>query len=314
MLQARGLTKRYGDLLAVDDVSFTVEPGEIMGFLGPNGAGKTTTILMLLGILKPDQGSATVCGEKVGPAHKETRRLIGAVSEHSFLYPEMTVVDYLSFFAGIYRVGQPEKRIDEVLEELKLVKRRNHLAGSLSKGLQQKLSLARALLHEPPVLILDEPVSGLDPHGMREVREIIIQQRNRGKSILLSSHALSEIERSADRVGIIRDGRLLVEATPAELQAQTAGVLKLEVELDRPGEPFEGAVRKIPGVVAVEHDQGRMSITIDGSNRAQARQSVSRTLTGAGATILGLREVKGSLEDAFVTLTQAGTSPEGQAP
>ena len=314
MIQARGLTKRYGDFLAVDNVSLTVEPGEIMGFLGPNGAGKTTTILMLLGILKPDQGSATVCGEKVGPAHKETRRLVGAVSEHSFLYPEMTVVDYLSFFARLYRVARPEKRIDEVLEELKLVKRRNHLAGSLSKGLQQKLSLARALLHEPPVLILDEPVSGLDPHGMREVREIILQQRNRGKSILLSSHALSEIERSADRVGIIRDGRLLVEATPAELQAQTAGVLKLEVELDQPGEPFEEAVREIPGVVAVEHDQGRMSITIDRSNRAQARQSVSRTLTGAGATILGLREVKGSLEDAFVTLTQAATSPEGQGP
>jgi len=312
MIEARGLTKRYGDFLAVDDVTFTVEPGQIMGFLGPNGAGKTTTILMLLGILKPDQGSARICGEKVGPAHKETGRLIGAVSEHSFPYPEMTVLEYLRFFARIYRVDTPDKRIDEVLEELKLGKRRHALAGSLSKGLQQKVGLARALLHEPPVIILDEPVSGLDPHGLREVREIIVHQRNQGKSILLSSHALSEIERSADRVGIIRDGRLLVEATPAELQAQTAGVLRLEVELDRPGGPFETTVLLISGVAAVEHEDSRMSITIDGSNRAQARQAVSRALTAAGATILGLREVKGSLEDAFVTLTQAAGSGEGR--
>lgn len=313
MIEAQGLSKRYGDFVAVDDVSFVVEAGEIMGFLGPNGAGKTTTILMLLGILKPDQGSARICGEKVGPAHKETRRLVGAVSEHSFLYQEMTVLDYLRFFARVYQVARPEKRIDELLEELKLTKRRHDPTGSLSKGLQQKVSLARALLHEPPVLILDEPVSGLDPHGLREVREIIVQQRNRGKAILLSSHALSEIERSADRVGIIRDGRLLVEATPAELQAQTAEVLRLEVELDNLGDVFVAAVRTVPGVAGVEQDQGRLIVTIDGSNRLRARKDVSRALTDAGATILGLREVKGSLEDAFVVLTQAGSFEKGQA-
>ena len=287
MIEAQGLSKRYGDFVAVDDVSFVVEAGEIMGFLGPNGAGKTTTILMLLGILKPDQGSARICGEKVGPAHKETRRLVGAVSEHSFLYQEMTVLDYLRFFARVYQVARPEKRIDELLEELKLTKRRHDPTGSLSKGLQQKVSLARALLHEPPVLILDEPVSGLDPHGLREVREIIVQQRNRGKAILLSSHALSEIERSADRVGIIRDGRLLVEATPAELQAQTAEVLRLEVELDNLGDVFVAAVRTVPGVAGVEQDQGRLIVTIDGSNRLRARKDVSRALTDAGQQSLG---------------------------
>lgn len=305
MIEALGLTKSYGGFLAVDDVSFKVEPGEIMGFLGPNGAGKTTTILMLLGILRPDRGSALVCGEEVGPGNKEARRLVGAVSEHSFLYRDMTVLDYLGFFARLYRVTRPEHRIDEVLEELKLSGRASDLAGSLSKGLQQKLSLARALLHEPPVLILDEPVSGLDPHGLREVREIILNHRNQGKSILLSSHALSEIERAADRVAIIRDGRLLVEATPTELRARTAGVLRLEIELDRSSEQLEAAVRTVSGVAAVEHQDGRMIVTIDAAHGAEARRSVSRAITQAGATILELREVKGSLEDTFVTLTGA---------
>ncbi len=313
MIEAAGLTKRYQDLVAVNDVSFTIRPGEIFGFLGPNGAGKTTTILMLLGILQPDGGTARLCGEKVGPGHKETRRLVGAVSEHSYLYREMSVLEYLGFFARLHRIRRAEKRINEVLEELKLGGRRHDLAGSLSKGLQQKLGLARALLHEPPVLILDEPVSGLDPHGLREVREIILRHRDEGRSILLSSHALSEVERAADRVGIINGGKLLVEAPPGELLTETAGGMRLEIELDEPGEPFVETVRAIAGVTRVEFQDGRLSILVDGTRRKQVRRDVSRALTEAGATIIELREARSSLEEAFVAITQAGATQEGRA-
>lgn len=211
MIEVEGLTKRFGSRVAVDGLDLNARPGEIYGFLGPNGAGKTTTIRMLLGILQPDAGTVRICGRTVRRGDRAARHLVGAVAEVQFLYGDMTCQEYLRFFASLYRVSGTEERVARALDEVGLADRGGDLAIELSKGLQQKLGLARALLHDPPVLILDEPVSGLDPHGIREVREIICRERDRGRLIFFSSHVLSEVERTADRIGIMHQGKLVFE-------------------------------------------------------------------------------------------------------
>ena len=213
MIEAEGLTKRFGSRVAVDGLNLRAQAGEVYGFLGPNGAGKTTTIRMLLGILRPDAGSVRICGTPVRRGNLEARRMIGAVAEVQFLYSDMRCREYLDFFAALYRIERPEERVGEVLEEVGLADRGSDLAVHLSKGLQQKLGLARALLHDPPILVLDEPVSGLDPHGIREVREIICRERDKGRLVFFSSHGLSEVERMADRIGIMLRGKLALEDT-----------------------------------------------------------------------------------------------------
>jgi ABC-2 type transport system ATP-binding protein len=211
VIEVEGLSKRFGSRQAVDGLSLSARTGEIYGFLGPNGAGKTTTIRMLLGILAPDSGSIRICGRPVRRGDRAGRMLVGAVSELQYLYGDMTCEEYLGFFASLHRVARARERVAEMLGDVGLADRARDRAVELSKGLQQKLGLARALLHDPPVIILDEPVSGLDPHGIREVREIITRERGRGRLVFISSHVLSEIERTADRIGIIRQGRLVYE-------------------------------------------------------------------------------------------------------
>jgi ABC-2 type transport system ATP-binding protein len=220
VIEARGLTKRFGSRIAVDGLDLGVRPGEIYGFLGPNGAGKTTTIRMLLGILDPDAGAVAVCGRLVRRGDRAGRHLVGAVAEVQHLYRDMSCGEYLRFFAALYGLGGAKARVAEVLDLVGLADRAEDRAAELSKGLQQKLGLARALLHDPPVLILDEPVSGLDPQGIREVREIICRERDRGRVVFLSSHVLSEVERTADRIGILRDGRLVFEGPVAGVSAR----------------------------------------------------------------------------------------------
>jgi ABC-2 type transport system ATP-binding protein len=220
VIEAKGLTKHFGSRVAVDGLDLVARPGEIYGFLGPNGAGKTTTILMLIGILAPDAGEVRICGRLVRRSDRAARCLVGAVGEVQYLYADLTCRDYLCFFASLYGVPNPAERALETLELVGLADRANDRAVDLSKGLQQKLGLARALLHDPPVLILDEPVSGLDPHGIREVREILCRERDRGRLVFLSSHVLSEIERTADRIGILRKGRLVLEESIAGVLAR----------------------------------------------------------------------------------------------
>ncbi len=222
MIEARGLTKRFGARTAVDRLDLSAGAGEIYGFLGPNGAGKTTTIRMLLGILAPDGGSVEVCGRPVRRGDRAARYLVGAVAEVQHLYGDMTCEEYLRFFAALYRIDGAGVRVANMLELVGLGDRAGDRAIDLSKGLQQKLGLARALLHDPPVLVLDEPVSGLDPHGIREVREILGRERDRGRLVFLSSHVLSEIERTADRIGMLRQGKLVFEGPIGDLMARHA--------------------------------------------------------------------------------------------
>lgn len=224
MIEIIGLTKNFGSRRAVDNLTLRANAGEIYGFLGHNGAGKTTTIRMLLGILKPDEGQIRICGQELRPNNTDVRRLIGAVSEIQYLYDDMTCGEYLSFFASLYGVENAYRRTGEVLYEVGLFDREHDLAVTLSKGLQQKLGLARALLHNPPILILDEPVSGLDPNSIRDIREIICRERDRGRLVFLSSHVLSEVERTADRLGIMRGGRLVYTDAIAAATAQFGSV------------------------------------------------------------------------------------------
>jgi ABC-2 type transport system ATP-binding protein len=216
VIELDGLTKRFGSRLAVNGLTLTARAGEIYGFLGANGAGKTTTIRMLCGILRPDAGTAKICGHTVSAGNRAVRCLFGAVGEVQHLYPNLTCRDYLAFFARLYGIRSPSRRADDVLEAVYLADRGKDRAADLSKGLQQKLGLARALLNDPQVLILDEPVSGLDPHGIREVREIILEQKRQGRLVFVSSHVLSEIEKTADRIAVMARGRLLFEGPVEE--------------------------------------------------------------------------------------------------
>jgi ABC-2 type transport system ATP-binding protein len=216
------LTKRFGARTAVDDLNLSAGAGEIYGFLGPNGAGKTTTIRLLLGILAPDAGTVQICNQPVRRSDRAARCLVGAVGEVQHLYGDMSCSEYLRFFAALYGIDEARARVAAMLDLVGLRDRADDRAIDLSKGLQQKLGLARALLHDPPVLVLDEPVSGLDPHGIREVREIIRRERDRGRLVFLSSHVLSEIERTADRIGMLREGKLVFEGSTEELMARYA--------------------------------------------------------------------------------------------
>ena len=221
-IEATGLVKSFGETRAVDGVDLAVRRGSVYGVLGPNGAGKTTTIRMLLGILHPDAGAVAVCGRPVRRGDRMGRHLVGAVAEVQHLYGDMSCTEYLRFFAALYGLGWAKARVAALLELVGLADRAADRAADLSKGLQQKLGLARALLHDPPVLILDEPVSGLDPHGIREVREIICRQRDRGRLVFLSSQVLSEVERTADRIGMLRQGKLVFEGSTQDVMARYA--------------------------------------------------------------------------------------------
>ncbi|HEY8424885.1 MAG TPA: ABC transporter ATP-binding protein [Limnochordales bacterium] len=307
VLRTEGLTKRFGNVVAVDHLDIHVAEGEIYGFLGPNGAGKTTTIMMVLGLVPPTEGRIWLFGEALGAGRSPAlRRRIGVLSEFHYLYEEMTAQEYLEFFARLYRVSGARRRIDELLERLDLADRRRELLGGYSKGMKQKLSLARTLLHDPELLILDEPVSSLDPHGIRQVRDLLLEENRRGKTLIISSHILSEIERICHRVGIIHRGRLLAEDTMEGLRMRLATEQELEVELERVDEPIVAAVRAVEGVSGVDRRDGKLVIRT--RTGVDLRPAISRAIAGSGGVVLSMQTRQMSLEEAFVTITENNIS------
>ena len=311
VLRARGLAKRYGSHDAVRDLTLEIRRGEIYGFLGPNGAGKTTTLLMLLGIEPPTAGSIQRFGHTgpLDPFRDNTR--IGVVGEQQYLYDDLSAWEYLLFFGALYRVEQPRHRAQELLERLDLYEFRQLRARDFSRGMQQKLGLARALLHRPELLVLDEPVSGLDPYGIRQVREILSEENARGVTILVSSHILSEVERTAHRVGILYGGRLVAEDDVASLSARLEPdpVLELDVEQLAPGSVE--LLREQPFVRDVTLADGRLRVRVAAAG--DHRRDVSALVSGQGGLITAMRQERLSLEEAFVRLTQAeGADPNSQ--
>ncbi len=303
-----GLVKRYRDgVNAVQDLDLTVRRGEIYGFLGPNGAGKTTTLLMLLGIEKPTGGRMELFG-RVAPVDPfAVNGRIGVVGERQYLYDDLSAWEYLQLFGRLYQVADVSTRAVELLERLGLHEFRRLRARDHSRGMQQKLGLARALLHRPELLVLDEPVSGLDPQGIRQVRELLVEERARGTTILISSHILSEVERTADRVGILCGGRLVAEDTVARIGARLEPGLSIELDVEQFSSGLVDSLRLQPFVTAVDvatngrPEQALLQVRV--IHGPDHRRDISSLVASHGGLIVQMHQRQLSLEDAFVRLT-----------
>jgi ABC-2 type transport system ATP-binding protein len=314
VIKTENLTKRYGEQIGVEDLNLDVRTGEIYGFLGPNGAGKTTTIHMLLNLLPPTSGRIFVFDEPLRRTSFAFRQQIGVVAEEPVELSRLTGWELVRYFAHLCGVNTPEPRMDELFHALELWDARHALAHDYSRGMRQKLSLIRALVHEPRLLMLDEPVSGLDPYGIRQVRELIHAYRDRGGTVFISSHILSEIERSADRIGILHQGRLLVEDSLAGLRQRIGRGRRLVVELASLPEPLLPRLEREPYVLEAQvADSGRhLALLLE--DQRDVRPAVSQLITESGGVILGMESEEMSLEEAFVTITNqnvtrlAGTS------
>ncbi|HZQ09140.1 MAG TPA: ABC transporter ATP-binding protein [Anaerolineae bacterium] len=311
VIRTVNLTKSYDGRVTVNKLNLKVLPGEIYGFLGPNGAGKTTTIRMLVGLLPPTSGHVEFFGHPADRELVQIRRRLGVVGEYSFVYDDMTALEYLKFFARFYGVRNEQKRIMELLEQLELAPYAQLLARDFSQGMQKKLSLARALLHEPDLLILDEPVSGLDPYGILQVRHVLQEQRQAGRAIFLSSHILSEVERTADRIGILNKGQLLMEGTMEEVRSKLAPKMELKVELQAPIAGLSQRLEHLAGVKHVTCQERVLNIQTE----TDLRVAVSQTITSAGGLVVSMEAQEPSLEDVFVKLTegQRGERSNGTA-
>jgi ABC-2 type transport system ATP-binding protein len=300
VLVVEQLTKRFGKRIAVDNLSFSVAAGEVFGFLGPNGAGKTTTVRMLGTLIAPTSGSAAVAGIPLVPANGvEIRQRIAVMPENPGLYLRLTVAENLEFFAGLYGLRRPAARIERSLEAVNLEARANDLCGSLSKGLRQRVGLARALLSDPAVLFLDEPTSGLDPVATREVHGLIDQLRDRGVTVFLTTHRLEEAERLCDRVAILNTS-LRTIGRPDELRDR----LFTKTLLVKTGAPLPAPDELFAGVAGVEDWRGDSSAgyELHVSDTRLAAPAVARALVAAGADILALSEERHSLEDVYLEL------------
>jgi ABC-2 type transport system ATP-binding protein len=297
------LVKKFGDFTAVNDVSLAVRRGEMYGFLGPNGAGKTTTLLLLLGILKPTSGAIHIFGRSLAKDAFWIKQRIGVIAEDQSFYDEMTALEYLRFFGKLYRVVAVEKQAQALLERLDLWQWRDGIIGAFSTGMRKKLGFARALLHSPDLLILVEPVSGLDPHGIVQVRELLLEAKQQGATVLLSSHVLSEVERIADRVGILAAGRLAAEDTMTNLERRVSGQQRIEVELVEAHDDLAQKLETLPYVRRVEREQSLL--TVYTANDRDYRADLGRALAEQRAVIQAMRSIKTSLEEVFITITEA---------
>jgi ABC-2 type transport system ATP-binding protein len=302
MIRVEGLTKNYGARVAVDNLTFHAEKSEILGFLGPNGAGKTTTMRILSGYMPPTSGLAEVAGFDVVDQSLEVRRRVGYLPETVPLYPDMSVFEYLKFMGDLHRVPHVEDRVDEVLEIVHMEDRAEGYISNLSKGMRQRIGLAQALLHNPPVLILDEPTIGLDPAQIIEVRNLI-RELGRDHTILLSTHILSEAQQVCNRVLIINKGRIVVEDTPERLQNRLSGsqrvILRVRGDV---GEALLDVVRAVPGVnrtIPVEN-----GLEFETNVGEDARPDVVRQVVQAGFDLLEIRPIGLSLEEIFLQLTR----------
>ena len=306
MIRTENLTKEYDGFKAVDNLNLDVKEGEVYGFLGPNGAGKTTTILMLLGILRPTKGRIYVFEEELTKNFLSIKSRIGVVSEKQYLYKEMAAGEYLDFFADLYGVKDKKKKIDQLLEAVGLLEVKNKKLGAFSRGMQQKLGFARALLHDPELLLLDEPVSGLDPTGIKQVRDLIEQENRKGRTIFISSHLLSEVERLCREVAIINEGKLLAEDTMENLRRKLSKTVELEIELSQAKEEIMKALSSFDFIQAIKQQENLLTLRVksDQDYRAQISETISRQ----GGIVLGIKVKEMSLEEAFITITQKNIS------
>lgn len=306
MIQVSSLSKTYGPKVAISDVTFDVKPGEILGFLGPNGAGKTTTMRILTGYMPATSGTATIAGYDIFQDSLDVRRQIGYLPENVPLYPEMTVEDYLTFMARVRGVRRAErrKRVDTAMAQCHVDNVKSVLIGRISKGYRQRVGIAQALVHDPPVLILDEPTVGLDPKQITEARQLI-KSLGGSHTVLLSTHILPEVSMTCNRVVIINDGRVVAEDTPENLTRRLRGAERIELEVRGPAEVVQTTLAKIPNVqsVGIAGENGTARLVVDCAVGQDVREDLAAAIIGQGWGLLELRSVGMSLEEVFLKLT-----------
>lgn len=312
MIETRDLTKKYGDVLALDRLSLSIGAGEIFGYIGPNGAGKTTTIKILVGLLKPTSGTATIAGHEVSRTKPDAlKRLVGYMPDWFGVYRQMRVWEYLDFFGAAFRMRKKDRagRIETVLDVTGTRAMRDYFVDSLSRGMTQRVGIARLLMHDPQVLFLDEPASGLDPRARVQMRELLKKLKAMGKTILLSSHILPELSGVCDRVGILEKSRLLACGTVEEVMRRVQSRRVLEVEL-LPGHSPQALLAALAQVCPaeiyrpLETGENLVRFEFDGTDEQIA--DLWGQLAVAGWRLLSCREVIGDLEEAYLTITQPG--------
>jgi len=311
MIETRDLTKKYGDLFALEKLNLKLDRGDVYGFIGPNGAGKTTTMRILATLLNPSWGEASVCGYSIYTGSKEIRRAIGYMPDFFGVYDDMKVIEYLEFFAAAYRIKGPERKrkCEDVLDLVDLGYKRDALVTSLSRGMTQRLGLARVLLHEPQVLLLDEPASGLDPRARIEMRELLKELRSLGKTIMVSSHILPELADICNKIGIIERGKLLFngDVTDAIKKVRNRHVYQIAV-----GEEMnERAAKKLETyseIEKVEVNDKEHSIRVTLNDGLEDGTFIPERLIQEGFRLKMFKEEEIDLEDVFMSITKGITN------
>ena len=298
-IEVKNLSKFYGQQAAVNDISFSIQKGEIVGFLGPNGAGKSTTMKILTGFIPATSGEVKICGMEVDVDSLETRKKIGYLPENNPLYLDMYVREYLEFVGKIYKVPNLKARIDEMIQQVGLEVEQNKKIGMLSKGYRQRVGLAQAIIHDPEVLILDEPTTGLDPNQLVEIRELI-KRIGKSKTVMLSTHIMQEVEAICDRVIIIKSGKIVANSTAAELQyEENKQVVYVEFE----GELSKNDLKNERGITTVE-SVGTNAWLVESDNAVDLRKLIAQFAQKNNLLVLTLRKEEKTLEEVFKELTK----------
>ena len=300
MIQTQNLTKKFGEIVAVNHLDLEVHEGEVFGFLGPNGAGKTTTVRMLTSLIAPSDGTAVVNGYTIGKDDQKIRQTVGILTESPGVYDSLSAEYNLEIYANLYEVKDVHGQVEKYLQMLGLWERRQDEAGTFSKGMKQKLAIARALLHEPRILFLDEPTAGLDPEAAHLVRDFIEELRKEGRTIFLCTHNLDEADRLCDRIGVFKS-HLLVVDTPANLRSQVFG-RKVVFHLRQVNEGYIAALSSEPFVKEVRAVDNKLVVTLD--EPESRNPGMIRLLVEAGAEIQFVGELRHSLEDVYLQLVK----------
>ena len=309
MVEVKNLTKCYGNIKAVDDISFTVETGEVLGFLGPNGAGKSTTMNIITGYISSTSGTVTIDGSEILDDPKKTKRKIGYLPEIPPLYVDMTVRKYLEFMFDLKKVRLPKKEhIEEVMRLVGISEQSERIIKNLSKGYRQRVGFAQALLGNPPVLILDEPTVGLDPKQIIEIRKLI-KSLGKKHTVIFSSHVLSEISATCDRIIVISNGKIVADAKTDELSSSVSGEQKLALQIEGTPSEIIAAIKKIPAVIRVGKSRSVSDNTtkymVEYEKNSDIRRDVFSAMARIGCPILDMQSGNETLEDMFLKLTTA---------
>lgn len=304
MIETRNLTKRYGDLIAVNNINLNLGAGDVFGFIGPNGSGKTTTMRMIATLLSPDYGEAYVCGKSIYTHPEEIRRLVGFMPDFFGVYDDMTVLEYLEFFASAYRIKGPQRRkiCEEKLELVDMTFKRDAMVNQLSRGQTQRIGLARVLLHEPQVLLLDEPASGLDPRARIEIRNLLKRLGEMKKTVIVSSHILPELADVCTRVGMIEKGNLIIDDNVDEVMKKARQRILLHVAVNENTEKATALLKAHALVSKIEIQKNVMLVTLQ--NDVKDYTFIPTLLINAGFNLSLFREEEINLETAFMELTK----------